>query len=91
MKDYCIGKVSEMVFGYNAIDERNYYKFKLSVLDLATEMYNEPLRGYENVDEAVYSLMNNFYNDAYSVLLGRMSFDELKYTWSVSSDIVLCS
>lgn len=68
---YCIGKVSEMILGYNITDKRNYDKFKTSVLDLATKMYNEPYRGYESIDEAVNSLIDNFYNDAYLVLINK--------------------
>lgn len=86
---YCIGKVSEMVLGYNITDKRNYDKFKTSVLDLATEMYNEPYRGYESIDEAVNSLIDNFYNDAYLVLTNKSSLSELRSIWAEESSALM--
>lgn len=87
---YCIGKVSEMVLGYNIIDKRNYDKFKASVLDLATEMCNESHRGYENIDEATNTLIDNFCNDAYLVLINKSTLKELKDTWGKVNSAV-CS
>lgn len=91
MKTYCIGKISEMVLGYNITNESNYDKFKASVLDLAVEMYEEPLRGYESVDEAVNSLIDNFYNDAYLVLINKSTLKELKDIWGEVNSTVLCN
>lgn len=90
MEEYCVGKVSEMVFGYNITEKRNYCKFKESVLDLAIKMYKEPHRGFESVDEAVFSLMDNFYYDACLVLKNKNTIDELKDIWCESNSHLIC-
>ena len=79
-------KYSRLVFRCNIFTKEYFYVFRNSTYELAATMRKEDGREYTNINEAVYSLLDNFLQDAIDVENNKQSLEDLINTWAPSLD-----
>lgn len=79
-------KYSRLVFRCNILSKEYFYVFRNSVYSLAASMRKEDCSEYKNINEAVYSLLDNFLQNAIDVENNKQSLEDLINTWAPSLD-----